>query len=107
MLWPGGLVSRESVRYLIGRASCGSWSLTQMKNVPEDPEGCNDFERAVLKDLESVQRYLQRLMVNCHDKRLQSRAFHAQANLLTASLLSKLPPFLKTMRQFHDRSGQA
>ena len=84
-----------------------SWSLAQMKNVPQDPEGCNDFERALLKDLESVQKYMQRLIVNCHDERLQSRAFHAQANLLTASLLSKLPPFLKTMREFHDRSGQA
>ncbi len=84
-----------------------SWSLEQMKNVPEDPEGCNDFEQALLSDLESVQKYMQRLIVNCHDERLQSRAFHAQANLLTTSLLSKFPPFLKTMREFHDRSGQA
>ena len=84
-----------------------SWSLAQMKNVPQDPDGCNDFERALLNDLESVQKYMQRLIVNCHDERLQSRAFHAQANLLTASLLSKFPPFLKTMREFHDRSGQA
>jgi ParB/RepB/Spo0J family partition protein len=84
-----------------------SWSLAHMKNVPEDPEGCNDFEQALLSDLESVQKYIQRLIVNCHDERLQSRSFHAQANLLTTSLLSKLPLFLKTMRQFHDRSGQA
>jgi ParB/RepB/Spo0J family partition protein len=84
-----------------------SWSLAQMKNVPEDPQGCSDFERALLKDLESVQKYMQRLIVNCHDERLQSRSFHAQANLLTASLLSKFPPFVKTMREFYDRSGQA
>jgi ParB/RepB/Spo0J family partition protein len=84
-----------------------SWSLAQMKNVPQDPEGCSDFERALLKDLEAVQKYMQRVMANCHDERLQSRAFHAQANLLTAGLLSKFPPFLKTMRKFHDRSGQA
>ncbi len=83
-----------------------SWSLAQMKNVPEDPEGCTDFERALLSDLESVQKYMQRLIVNCHDERLQSRAFHAQANLLTTGLLSKFPPFVKTMREFHDRSGQ-
>jgi len=83
-----------------------SWSLAQMKNVPEDPEGCTDFERALLSDLESVQKYMQRLIVHCHDARLQSRAFHAQANLLTTGLLSKFRPFVKTMREFHDRSGQ-
>ncbi|MGM0490026.1 MAG: ParB/RepB/Spo0J family partition protein [Planctomycetota bacterium] len=84
-----------------------SWSLEQMKRVPEDPEGCNDFERALLRDLEMLQKCIRRLMVKCHDERLQSRDFHAQANLLAASLLSKLEPFFNTMREFHDRTGQA
>jgi len=106
MLAHGYFRGPDSLREAIDQGKW-SWSLAQMKNVPEDPEGCNDFERALLKDLESVQKYMQRLIVNCHDQRLQSRAFHAQANLLTASLLSKFPPFLKTMREFYDRSGQA
>lgn len=84
-----------------------SWSLEQMKRVPEDPEGCSDFERALLRDLEMLQKCMQRVMVKCLDKRLESRAFHAQANLLASSLLSQFPPFLQTMREFHDRSGQA
>ena len=106
MLAQGYFRGPDSLREAIDQGKW-SWSLSQMKNVPEDPEGCNDLERALLNDLESVQKYMQRLIVNCHDERLRSRAFHAQANLLTASLLSKFPPFLKTMRQFHDRSGQA
>ncbi len=106
MLAQGYFRGPDSLRQAIDEGKW-SWSLAQMKNVPEDPESCNDFERVLLKDLESLQKYMQRLIVNCHDERLQSRAFHAQANLLTASLLSKFPPFLKTMRQFHDRSGQA
>lgn len=106
MLAQGYFRGPDSLREAIDQGKW-SWSLAQMKNVPQDPGGCNDFERALLKDLESVQKYMQRLIVNCHDERLQSRAFHAQANLLTASLLSKFPPFLKTMREFHDRSGQA
>lgn len=106
MLAQGYFRGPDSLREAIDQGKW-SWSLAQMKNVPEDPDGCNDFERALLNDLESVQKYMQRLIVNCHDERLQSRAFHAQANLLTASLLSKFPPFLKTMREFHDRSGQA
>ena len=84
-----------------------SWSLDQMKRVPEDPEGCSDFERALLKDLETLQKSMQRVMVKCHDKRLESRPLFAQANLLAASLLSKLEPFFDTMREFHDRSGHA
>jgi len=106
MLAQGYFRGPDSLREAIDQGKW-SWSLAQMKNVPEDPDGCSDFERALLNDLESVQKYMQRLIVNCHDERLQSRAFHAQANLLTASLLSKFPPFLKTMREFHDRSGQA
>jgi ParB/RepB/Spo0J family partition protein len=83
------------------------WSLEQMKGVSEDPDGCNDFERTLLKDLQTLQRAMQRVTLKCHDQRLQSRAFFAEANLLAAGLLSKLPPFLETMREFHDRSGHA
>jgi hypothetical protein len=106
MLAHGYFRGPDSLREAIDQGKW-SWSLARMKNVPEDPNGCNDFERALLKDLESVQRHMQRLVMNCRDARLKTGAFHAQANLLTTSLLSKLPLFLKTMREFHDRSGQA
>ena len=39
--------------------------------------------------------------------RLQSRAFYAQANLLTGSLLEKGELFWERVREFHDRSGHA
>ena len=84
-----------------------SWALDRMKSVPETPEGCSVVERKLLKDLEMLEKYLQRVTARCHDDRLQSPAFRAQANLLAASLLSKWEPFLQTMREFHDRSGQA
>jgi len=84
-----------------------SWALDRMKSVPETPEGCSVVERKLLKDLEMLEKYLQRVIARCHDDRLQSPAFRAQANLLAASLLSKWEPFLQTMREFHDRSGQA
>lgn len=84
-----------------------SWSLEQINRVPADAEGCNDFERALLKDLKILLKYMDRVMSKCHGPRLKSRTFHAQANLLTAGLLGKLDLFSKTMREFHDRSGQA
>jgi len=83
------------------------WSLDQMKSVPEDREGCNEFERVLLKDMQILQKSMQRVMVKCDDPRLTSRAFYAQANLLTGALLSKLEPFCERIQEFHDRSGHA
>ena len=83
-----------------------NWSLEQMKNVPDDPEGCSDFERVLLKELQSLRKLMQRVVLKCHDHRLASRPFHAQANLLTAGLLSNLDTFKERMKEFHDRSGQ-
>jgi hypothetical protein len=84
-----------------------SWALDRMKSVPEDPEGCSVAERKLLKDLQMLEKYLQRVTTRCHDQRLQSAAFRAQANLLAAGLLSQGKPFLQTMREFNDRCGQA
>jgi hypothetical protein len=81
--------------------------LQRMREVPDDPEGCNEFETALLKDLEIVQKYMQRAMGKCEDRRLKTRPFHAQANLLTAGILSKARAFFETVRRLHDRSGQA
>ena len=84
-----------------------AWSLEQLKRVPEDREGCNEFERVLLNDLQILRKYLQRVWLKCADERLQSRAFYAQANLLTGGLLSQLKPFSERMRAFYDRSGHA
>jgi predicted transcriptional regulator len=81
--------------------------LEWMKRVPEDPDGCNEFEGALLRDLEITQKYMQRVMGKSDDRRLRTRAFHAQANLLTAGILSRARPFYETLRKLHDRSGQA
>lgn len=84
-----------------------SWSLEQMKNVPDDVEGCNEFERLLLKDLEIVGKYLRRVVTKCQDPRLASRAFHAQAHLLSGGLLSSFDSFRERMKEFHDRCGRA
>jgi hypothetical protein len=83
------------------------WSLEQLKRVPEDREACNAFERGLLHDLEVLQKSMQRVMAKCRDERLQSRAFHAQANLLCGGLLSTFPLFSERMKEFYDRSGRA
>ena len=83
------------------------WSLEQLKHVPEDREGCNEFERVLLHEMQTLRKSLQRVMLKCQDERLRSRAFYAQANLLTGGLLSQFEPFCERMREFYDRSGQA
>ena len=83
------------------------WSLDQLKSVPEDREGCSEFERGLLRDLELLRKFMQRVMARCGDERLASRAFYAQANLLSGGLVSILEPFCQRMKEFYDRSGQA
>lgn len=96
----------DSLRQAIDEGKM-SWSLDYMKHVPDDIEGCNEFERVLLKDLQGVQKLMQRIMTKFRNDRLKSRAFYAQANLLTGSLLTKLDPFNESMKEFHDRSGYA
>jgi hypothetical protein len=83
------------------------WSLEQMQAVPEDPEGCNDFERGLLRELERLLKAMQNVMTRCESPRLRSRDFYAQANLLLASLLGRRESFFKKMEEFYDRSGRA
>ncbi len=84
-----------------------AWSLERMQNVPQDEEACNAYERAFLQDLETARKYLDRVRDKCHSPALKSRAFHAQAHLLTASLLSRLELFQERIRELHDRTGRA
>jgi hypothetical protein len=84
-----------------------SWSLDRMKRVPDDVEGCNEFERVLLNDLQVMGKYLRRVMTKCQDARLKSRVFHAQAHLLSGGLLSALDSFRERMKEFHDRCGRA
>ena len=83
------------------------WSLEQLKSVPEDRESCNPYERTLLKELQILRKSMQQVMAGCHDRRLESRAFYAQANLLAGGLLSIFEPFCERMKAFYDRSGQA
>jgi hypothetical protein len=83
------------------------WSLQQMQAVPEDPEGLNDFERTLLREFERLLKSMQCVLTSCDDPRLETRDFHAQANLLVASLLGRREAFFKKMEEFHDRSGHA
>ena len=81
--------------------------LQQMTAVPVAPDGCSEFERILVGDLELLQKHAQRVVTKSQDRRLQSRAFFVQCHLLTGGLLSRSRSFLKILQQLHDRSRQA
>ena len=96
----------EALREQI-RAGNVALSLEQLKRSTRAAGGCTAFEQAMLKDIEIVQKYLQRVAAKCHDPRLSTPAFQVQAQLLLAGLLSRAPAFFESVRKLHDRCGQA
>lgn len=82
-------------------------ALERMKDVGAAPDGSNEFERVFLKDLEILAKYMQRVVGKSQDQRLKTRAFHAQANLLLAGILSRVGVLTRTLRELYDRSGEA
>jgi len=83
-----------------------SLPLQQLKDLPEDADGCNEFERVFLAELEQAQKVLLRIMTKSQDRRLGSRPYRAQAHLLCAGILSRLPLFTKTLQTLYDQCGQ-
>lgn len=96
----------DSLREAIRSGHSGS-VLEWMRQVREDPDGCNDFERGLLRDLEIVHKYMLRAISKSQDRRLQTPAFYAQAHLLSAGILSRQRGFFDSIGKLHDRSGQA
>jgi len=81
--------------------------LQEMAAVPVDPDGCSEFERILVGDLELIQKHAQRVATKSQDRRLQSRAFFVQCHLLTGGLLSRAKGFLQILKQLHDRTRKA
>ena len=81
--------------------------LARMRQVPQSPAGCSELERVLLKDLEIVQKYMQRVMGKSRNPKLQSRTFHAQSHLVTAGILSRSAAFVQNIKDLNARNGQA
>jgi len=96
----------ETLRAEIERGNL-ALPLQRMRAAPASAGGCGEFERATLRDLEVVQNYMLRVTGKALDARLHSGPFLAQAQLLTAGILSREPAFLAAVRRLHDRAGQA
>jgi hypothetical protein len=69
--------------------------------------GCSESEKGMLRDLEIVQKYMQRIRYKSKDSRFRSNGFFVQANLLSEGILRGFDGFKKAIEQLYDRSGQA
>jgi hypothetical protein len=84
-------------------------ALERINEVPEPADGCRGFEGVVLRDMETLAKYMRRVIGKSQDRRLSAptRAFCAQASLLLAGILSRMSTLQQTLRELHDRVGQA
>ena len=80
--------------------------LGRMKQTSAQVSSCTEFEKRMLKDLEIVLKYMQRVTVKSRDTRFKTNSFYSQANLLAGGIVRQLEGFSTAMREFHDRSGQ-
>lgn len=84
-----------------------TWALGHLKEMHPSAEGCSQMEGAMLRDLEILLRYMQRVSAKTRNSMLKTSAFFAQANLLTGGILRQSDSFLEAIRVLHDRTGQA
>ncbi|MBW1993718.1 MAG: chromosome partitioning protein ParB [Deltaproteobacteria bacterium] len=84
-----------------------TWALGRLKESHTIPSGCSQMESAMIRDLEILSKYMQRVSAKTKNPQYKTNAFFAQANLLTGGILRQTDAFLKSIRAFHDRTGQA
>ena len=83
------------------------WCVTRLKEQFAAPANCSESERAMLRDLEILHKYVKRFIGRSRNSRFKTNSFFAQANLLAGGILSQLDPFSTSLRAFYDKTGKA
>lgn len=83
-----------------------SWGLNRLKQSVQTDDECTKRERQLLKALEGIGNYMQRIIFQCNDAKLLTNSFSAQANLLSGGILKHLEPFGQAIRKLYDRTGK-
>lgn len=84
-----------------------TWGLNRLKESAAETTACTNAEQRMLRDLESVQRYMQRITYRVKDDRLGNDAFYAQASLLAQGIIKLMDSFTIVVRNLYDRCEQA
>jgi len=80
--------------------------LQRLREVPQNPDGCSEFERVLLGDLGVTQKYMQRVMARARTNGCRA-GLSRPVPFVDGGILSRARAFFHTLRQLHDRNGQA
>jgi hypothetical protein len=83
-----------------------TWGLNRLKETSVQTKDCTQFEQGMLRDLEITQKYMQRVINKSKDNRYKTGSFYAQSNVLTGGILRQMNIFSRSIKEFHDKSGQ-
>ncbi len=81
------------------------WGLSLLKDTSVTKD-CTQVEQGMLRDLEITQKYMRRVINKSKDNRYKTGSFYAQANVLTGGILRQMNMFSRSIKEFHDKSGQ-
>lgn len=84
-----------------------AWGLSKLKESAAQTPECTSSEQKMLKDLEAVQQYMQKITSRIKDDNLNNDAFHAQAGLLVQEIIKFMDHFSLAMEMLDDRCKQA
>ena len=84
-----------------------TWGLNQLKKSSTQTTECTTTEQKMLRDLESVQQYMQKITCRARDDSLGSATFNVQASLLVQGIIDIMDNFIITVRDLYDRCEQA
>ena len=83
-----------------------TWALSRLKDSLSHSADCSQLENVMIRDLEIVSKYMQRVSAKARSLKFKTNAFFAQANVLSGGILRQTDSFLKAIRDLYDRSGQ-
>jgi len=84
-----------------------TWGLNQLKKSLTRTTECTNAEQMMLRDLESVQRYMQKIICRARDNSLGNNTFQVQASLLVQGIIDIMDNFKIAVRDLYDRCEQA
>lgn len=85
-----------------------SWCLSRLKEASASYSGndCTQLEQRLIRNLESIRYFMDKICCQSGDRRLKSPSFCAQANLVTGKILKKIQPFKQILEGLYDRTGE-
>lgn len=86
------------------------WSLSQLKEISQSPGSgistLGNLEQQMMRNLESILYLMDKIPSFCHDNRLKSPAYQAQANLCLDKILKKIEGFKYSLEELYDRTRE-